>query len=187
MYFDAPISRLEISERSGLSPATVTNVAAELLAEGIIVESGSQISQGGRPRTILNMNPSYGFFIGVEVGETDIRVELLDLKLTKLGARHYALAAEDNRPEYVVEHIVVGIETLLTEVHLSHDKILGVGIGLPGIVDRQMGVSVFAPNWIWHNVPLHDLLSARLKLPIYVDNGAKTMARPKICSGQVRV
>lgn len=176
MYFDAPISRLEISERSGLSPATVTNVVSELLAEGIVVESGSQVSQGGRPRTILNVNPHYGFFVGVEAGETDIRVELLDLKLTKLGERHYALAAEDNEPDQVVDHIVTGIETLLTEARLSHDKILGIGIGLPGIVDRQMGVSVFAPNWAWHNVPLLDLLTSRLKLPIYVENGAKTMA-----------
>src|SRR4051794_14624328 len=133
-YFNVPISRLELSQLSGLSPATVTNVITDLLAEGIVNELGSQESQGGRPRTILNINPAFGYFIGIEVGETHIHVELLDLKLTKLGEAHHILAPEDNQPAAVVERIVSSVKILLADTGVAHEKILGVGIGFPGIV-----------------------------------------------------
>src|SRR5437588_401424 len=92
VYFEAPISRLEISARSGLSPSTVTKAVSDLLEDGIVVESGAQESHGGRPRTILNINPRYGYFIGIEVGETHIHAEILDLNLKKLSQTHRVLA-----------------------------------------------------------------------------------------------
>jgi glucokinase-like ROK family protein len=175
-YFNVPISRLELSQLSGLSPATVTNVIADLLAEGIINELGSQESQGGRPRTILNINPAFGYFIGIEVGETHIHVELLDLKLTKLGETHHDIAPDDNQPTAIVERIVSSVRTLLADTRIAPGKILGVGIGFPGIVDQRAGVSVFAPNWDWHNVPLLELLQTQLRMPIHLNNGAQAMA-----------
>jgi glucokinase-like ROK family protein len=185
-YFSSPISRLELSQLSGLSPATVTNVISDLLTEGIISELGSQESQGGRPRTILNVNPTYGYFIGIEVGETHIHVELLDLKLTKLGETHHVLAPDDNQAVDVVERIVSSVRSLLADTGLSHEKILGVGIGFPGIVDQRAGVSVFAPNWDWHNVPLLDMLTERLRMPIHLNNGAQAMALAEKWFGAAR-
>src|SRR5690242_1883121 len=70
IYFHAPVSRLELSELSHLSPATVTNVVTGLLNEGIVTEFGLQESQGGRPRTSLALNADYGYFLGVDLGET---------------------------------------------------------------------------------------------------------------------
>ena len=86
IYLDRSVSRQELSQLSGLSSATVTNVVAELLQEGIVIESGIEASQGGRPRSILTINPGYGYFLGVEIGETLTRIELFDLTLGKLGA-----------------------------------------------------------------------------------------------------
>jgi hypothetical protein len=89
------MSRQELSQHSGLSSASVTNVVAELLEEGIVIESGIEASQGGRPRSILSINPRYGYFIGVEVGDTFTRIELFDLTLHKLGAiAHLAVLLE---------------------------------------------------------------------------------------------
>ncbi len=175
-YFNVPISRLELSQLSGLSPATVTNVIADLLAEGIITELGAQESQGGRPRTILNVNQHYGYFVGVEVGETHIHVELLDLKLSKLGEIHHLLTPEDSQPNEVVDRIVSSVNALLAETEIPTDRILGAGIGVPGIVDQRSGVSLFAPNWKWHDVPLLQMLNSRLSMPIHLNNGAQAMA-----------
>ena|SRR5579859_5988813 len=176
LYFGAPITRLDISEQLGLSPATVGNAVSDLLRQDIITSLGALETQGGRPRILLDINPDYGFFLGVEAGETHIHIELVNLKLVRLAEIHRPLTSENTRPDEIVEHIVVGIETLLTQQRIPHDKVLGVGIGLPGVVDRQVGVSIAAPNWAWHNVALLDLLRKRLHLPIYMDNGAHTMA-----------
>src|SRR5258708_7174639 len=92
MFTDGTISRLEVSQRSGLSTGTVTNVVNELLGEGIVVESGYEASEGGRRRTILALNPEYSYFLGGEIGETDVAIELFDLTLHKLKAVRYALS-----------------------------------------------------------------------------------------------
>ena len=65
-YFAQSIGRFELSQQLGLSPATVTHMVAELLDDGILFETDVAESQGGRPRSLLTVNPTYGFFVGVE-------------------------------------------------------------------------------------------------------------------------
>ncbi len=70
LYLDGPMSRYELSQATGLSQATVSNLVGELLTEDLVVESGLVSSDGGRPRVMLTVNPSYGHIIGVDVGRT---------------------------------------------------------------------------------------------------------------------
>ncbi|HEY4388926.1 MAG TPA: ROK family transcriptional regulator [Ktedonobacteraceae bacterium] len=176
MFFDGTISRLDVSQRSGLSTGTVTNVINELLAEGIVLESGYEASEGGRRRTILTLNPEYGYFLGGEVGETEIAIELFDLTLHKLRDVRYPLSEKENNPAQIVQYIVEGATSLLRESQVPQDKILGLGLGLPGIVAYTDDEVVSAPAWGWEPVPLKALLSAHVSYPLYIDNGAKTMA-----------
>lgn len=176
IYFNGPLSRVQVGRATELSPATVTNVVAELLADNILLESGLIESDGGRPSTLLKINPEYGYFIGIDVGETLIQIGLFDLTLKKLNATHYPLSLTENQQDQVVEHIVSGVEDLLSLTGIEPNRIIGVGIGFPGLVDPEAGVSVFAPNWGWHDVPIRSLLDERLGLPMLLDNGAKTMA-----------
>ncbi|MGH9061435.1 MAG: sugar kinase, partial [Acidimicrobiales bacterium] len=64
LYLRGPVSRLELVAESGLSPATVTNVVAELIGDGVVAEAGSVESDGGRPRTLLRVRPEYGQVVG---------------------------------------------------------------------------------------------------------------------------
>lgn len=176
IYFDGPISRLELSQKTELSPATATNLTGELLTEGIIVESGIEESESGRPRTLLKINPEYGYFIGVDVGETRIQSELFDLTLKRLCTVTHPLNLEEIEPAQVVNPIITGIQDLLSQANLQPESILGVGIGVPGLVDPASGVSVYAPNWGWHDVPFLAMLQEQLSMPIYLENGAKAMA-----------
>src|SRR5207244_2664487 len=107
-------------------------VVAELLQEGIVIEAGVAASNGGRPRSILTINPHYGYFIGVEVGETLTRIELFDLTLRKLGAAVYPLALDENQPEQVVQYIHQGVETLLSEAGVTLELVLGLGVTVGG-------------------------------------------------------
>lgn len=176
MFADGVISRLELSQRSGLSTGTVTNVVAELLSEGIIQESGFEASQGGRRRTVLTLNREYGYFLGGEIGETDVAVELFDITLQKLKSVRYPLPLEDNHPAQVVRYVVDGVAFLLQEAQISADKILGLGLGLPGIVEHTEKELVSAPAWNWEPVPLKSMLQQYFSFPLYIENGAKAMA-----------
>ena len=64
LYFHGPTTRIELSQRTGMSAGTVTNLTYDLLQNNIILETGSQQSEGGRPATLLAVNPHFGYFIG---------------------------------------------------------------------------------------------------------------------------
>ncbi len=66
LFFHGPLSRLELSARTGLSPATASNVTAELIDERLVVEAGQVGSDGGRTRVLLKVDPGYGCVVGVE-------------------------------------------------------------------------------------------------------------------------
>ena len=177
IYQDRLVSRQELSQLTGLSSATVTNVVAELLQDGIVIEAGTEESQGGRPRSILTINPRYGYFIGVEVGETLTRIELFDLTLRKLGAITYVLALDESEPEQLVEYIHRGVKALLAESDIPRENVIGVGVGVGGLVKLTEPLSIYLPSWGWRNVPLGTLLERCLSMPIYVDNAPKAMVQ----------
>jgi len=177
IYFDAPISRLDVSQRLRLSPATVTSVVAEFLSEGLVIESGLEESEGGRPRTLITINRDYGLIVGIDFGETGIQLELFDLTLRKLNHICYPLSPTTTQPQQVVQQIGEGLDELIAQSKIDSAHVIGVGVGNPGIVDVANEVLVFAPNWGWRQIPLLAMLTAHLHLPIYLDNGVKAMAQ----------
>ena len=183
IYLDRSVSRQELSQLSGLSPATVTNVVAELLQEGIVIEAGMEASQGGRPRSILTTNPYYGYLIGVEVGDTLTRIELFDLTLHKLGAVAYPAVLSENQPEQVVEYIHQGVKAVLAESGVALEYVLGIGVSVGGIVEQVEHVFAYIPSWGWRSVPLATLLEERFHMPIYLENAAKVMAQAESLFG----
>src|SRR5258708_35533025 len=92
VFLGGPMTRQEIGLLAGLSPATVSNLVADLVSDGIIAEVGLEDSNGGRPRGVLQVNPEYGYVIGGDVGETEFLVELFNLGLG-MRARHLSATA----------------------------------------------------------------------------------------------
>lgn len=185
-YFVPSVSRLELSRDTGLSPATVTSVVNELLVEGVLLETGVAESQGGRPRTILNINPTHGYFIGVDVGETITRIELFDLTLKQLIGAQYEMGPGQSQGEEVAQAIALHLNDVIVASGIQRSHILGVGVGVPGIVERTNDVVMYAPSWGWRAVPFQALLAAFTDLPIYLDNGAKAMAQAELWFGAGR-
>ena len=183
IYFNEPVSRQDLREYTDLSTATITNLTAKLIAEGIVVEAGTVESQGGRPRVLLTINKEYGYFIGVDLGETHIRFELFDIKMELKQSITYWLDEECIQPEEVIEKIVAGYQVLLADSGLPEDKIIGIGIGVPGVVERDGGISVVAPNWGWHNVSLLSQLKEKIAPLTILDNGAKAMSLAEMWFG----
>ncbi len=167
---ESPVSRQELAAVTGLSLATVANLVGELLERGVLVEVGFEDSDGGRPRGLIAVKADGGALIGVDVAETYIHVELFDLSLRVLARAEERLAPGENRPEQVVAHIVSGVRAVLEQSGVASSLVFGVGVSMPGQVEREGGLSVFAPNWDWHDVPLRDLLARELEFPIYLDN-----------------
>jgi len=192
LYFDGPLSRFELGPVTGLSSGSVSNVVADLVADGLVEEAGSVDSDGGRPRTLLRVAPGAGHMIGVDVGETRVRVELFDLTLTELARAERPLEQQRYDVEVIVGHIRDGIAEVLAGTGIDPEQLLGVGIGVPGIVERtpDSGAVVHGQTIGWDAVPLEALLRSTSQLPdgvrYFIDNGAKTLGQAEMWFGAGR-
>ncbi|MET9610957.1 ROK family transcriptional regulator [Streptomyces sp. NPDC006512] len=193
LYFGGPMSRQELGPETGLSSGSVSNVVGELVADGLLEEAGIVDSDGGRPRTLLRVAPGSAHMIGVDVGETRVRVELFDLTLTELARTELPLLPRgcyDVGP--IVDHVRTGIATVLADAGVGTDRLLGVGVGVPGIVDREApgGTVVHGQTIGWDAVPLEALLRATKALPeevpYLIDNGARTLGQAEMWFGAGR-
>lgn len=182
----SPTSRQELAAATGLSLATVATLVGELLDLGLITEVGFEDSAGGRPRGLVAIDPSGGALIGVDLAETYVRVELFDLALNVLARAEEGLHPGTSRPEAVVGHVAAAVGSVMTQAGVAGARVLGVGVSVPGQVDRDSGVSEYAPNWDWHDVPLLDLLAEHIAYPLYLDNPLRACAVAELWFGAAR-
>ncbi|HEX5689468.1 MAG TPA: ROK family protein, partial [Roseiflexaceae bacterium] len=124
--------------------------------------------------------------IGIDIAETYIHFELFDLRLSHQATIEHALHPEENEPAQIVNHLVSGVDELLVTSGRSPAKVLGVGVSVPGLVERTGGVSIFAPNWAWRHIPLGSLLREQIALPIFLDNPLKASAVAELWFGAGR-
>jgi glucokinase-like ROK family protein len=168
-------SRAELARRTGLSRTTVASVVAELERSGVLVERADDAAaspRGGRPPRLLSFSRSAGAAIGVDFGKRHLRVAASDLS--------HAILSEAERPMLTEEPAESGlaaavelVEEVLREAGVPRAEVVGVGLGLPGPIDRRsgrVGSSSILPGWV--GVRAAEELGSRLGLPVEVDNDA---------------
>jgi hypothetical protein len=168
-----PIGRADISRLSGLSPATVTGITGDLIAEDLVFEKQPGDSSGGRPPILLALNPRGGYVAGIKLMEDHITGALTDLEATVLAKQSRSLPLRT--PECAVETMAALVDDLLHETGLSHSKLLGVGLGLAGIVDSENGLLRESPFFRWRDLPIRDLLQQQIQAPVSIDNDVNTL------------
>ena len=182
IYREGPLSRQELSVRTSLSAASVSNLVTEMIAEGIVEEAGSVESEGGRPRVLLRVAPDFRYVVGAEVGETLVRVELFDLSLNVVTTVDHPIDAPE--PEVVVKHVLEGLASVLRTSGVPADRVLGLGVAVFGIVDAN--AVVHAQTLGWDGVPLGQMIAKGTEIPIFVDNGANTLGQAEMWFGAGR-
>lgn len=186
LFLDGPLTRQDLVRSTGLSQPAVSNVVADLIDEGLVVEAGAAESDGGRPSMLLRIAPRFAFLIGVDVGETRVRVELFDFAMTLLASVEYPLDPARTEPDLVAGHVLAGIEAVTGQAGVAPGDVLGVGIGVSGVVEQGTEAVVHAQALGWDRVPLERLIGAGTDLPLHIDNGAKTLGQAEMWFGAGR-
>lgn len=187
---DGETTRGQLATALSLSPATVTNVIADLMAEGLVHETGILPSDGGRPTTTLSIRPDGAFFIGADVGEHGVTVELFDLSLTPRATVFNDVASRSAGAPDIAAALEAAI-TEAVEAAGSPTNIYGVGLGMPGIIesvvdlDGSRAITVHAQSLGWPSTSL-DSIYSRSDIPMFAANGAKTLAMAEIWFGAAR-
>ncbi|MFC9670225.1 MULTISPECIES: ROK family transcriptional regulator [unclassified Streptomyces] len=202
---DEGISRLELAERTGLTPQGVSKITARLREQGLVTDTGRRASTGGKPRTVLRLVPDAGYAVGLHLDRDELTAVLVDLAGAVVADRRSPLAFGAGG-DAVVEAAASEVEALLTDAGADADagagagdadagdpghldaqdpvhpeppapRVLGVGVALPGPLDHSSGVLHRVTGFPeWDGFPLRDALAARLGLPVVVDKDTNAAA-----------
>ena len=181
----APVSRAELAACTGLNRSTISSIVNGLLNEGLVQETILQSDRVGRPGMLLELNPAGGFAVGVELGVDFISVIVTDFLAHVVWHQRVASNPADGQLG-ILERAFALTQTALDEGDARSLRPLGIGVGVPGLVDLREGMLRLAPNLGWKNTPLRLMWTQRFNLPVYVENDGNAAALGEYYFGVAR-
>lgn len=165
---DGPMSRADLSRRTGLAPSALTQRIRDLIDEGLVSETGKGEASTGRPPTLVTFNPDYAFAIGVKIERTRLRAARVNLA-GEVCARYETHFDPFPEPSRIISLVEDAVD------HLNSARILGLGISISGFVDTINGIDIYSPILGWNNVALVEPLEDRLDVPVHLENDVNAL------------
>lgn len=186
IIIDEETTRAELVEATGLSAASVANIVVELIDEGLVEERGSRSSQGGRPIAVVAPRADRAITIGIDVGERGIAAEIFNLSMTRID-REFRGGQVEESPARIAADIRDALSALRARNEHRWDTLIGVGLGLPGIVENNADGSqtLYAQSLGWDAVNVAELCTIE-RTPVLAENGAKLQARAELWFGHAK-
>ena len=178
LYRQAPISRAEIAAQLGLTPATITNITADLIARNFVEEvkteeQNAQPRGTGRKPILLDLKRDSFTVLGISLGRDSTRFCLCDVRGRVLASGIYEVMSDDYS---VMLHQLQGILSLIRQQHQDlWNKLLGIGISTPGVVHSHHGhvKNSILERRSWRGRPLAEEISRFTGLPVRLENNVK--------------
>ena len=169
------IFRAEIARITGLSQPTVMKIVDEFMERGLVNISGKGVSSGGKPPLMLEFKWDAYYLIGVDINEYRIEIVLMDLGFGVVDTR-----IQDNREvdtsNTILKRLASEITALLADHPDKEGKILGIGVGVPGIVDAGRGIVVNSTELNWKDVNVRKYLREYFDGVITIEDSTRALA-----------
>ncbi len=169
-----PIARTNLAEMMEISIAAVSKYVSELLEEGIVRETGTEKSTGGRKRILLNIDTSYGHMITIDFGQSLLRAAVLDLNNAVIFSQ--SISSSTIGGKHLGMDRILKLISEVQEHKNTQSKLLAIGIAVSGIISEN-GINVSLPNLKdWENVDFITPITEAFHVPVYLDDSARMMA-----------
>ena len=180
---EGEISRADIVKRTGLSAPTITRNSDDLInKENLVSMAGMGQSSGGRRPKILRFNSKNNYVVGIDLGTTFVRGAISNLDGEFIMERE--VPTEINKGfEGVMRQIANLIDTLTSRELAKGKTVLGVGLAVAGLINKQTGIIEYSPVFDWKNVNVKAELRKYLSLPVFYDNVSRLTALGELWYG----
>jgi len=171
---NGPISRTDISKITELNIVTVSNYVSHYIKSGLVIEGELDESTGGRKPVLVELNPKAGYIVGVGLNMFNMVGVLVDLEINVITEIKHERAPENS--EVVVQQMVDLAAEMIEQSEVDKTKIVGVGVGIPGIIDER-GRTIRWPQSLGERdlsvcLSIKDTFEKRLNVPTFVENDA---------------
>jgi glucokinase len=173
----SPCSKADLVRYSGLSAPTISSCVAVLERLELVEAIGDGRSSGGRPPGLLRFNAEHSYVAAADIGGTRLRMMLADLSGTPLTQWSHMLTERQKSAAGMCALVLEGLRAMCKTAGAPISRVMHLTAGAPGITDVTAGVVLSAPNLHdWNDVPLRAMLSAKLKIPVQVENDTNLAA-----------
>ncbi len=182
-------SRAELTRLTGLSRSTVSTIVADLIESGLADERDeppAEAGHAGRPPAMVGLNGSAGLALGIDFGHRHLRVAVSDLSQTVL-AEEWQEMDVDHSAQDGLDAAAEFVDRVIDEAGVRRERVIGAGMGLPAPIDRVGGAvhdASILPGWV--GVDAAAEASARLRIPVEVDNDANLGALAELVWGAAK-
>ncbi len=171
---NGPISRTDISKMTELNIVTVSNYVNHYIKKGLVIEGELDESTGGRKPVLVELNPKSGYIVGVGLNMLNMVGVLVDLEINVITEVKQERVPENS--ERVIEGMVELAAKIIAESDVDKTKLVGVGVGIPGIIDER-GRTIRWPQSLGEKdisvcLSIKDSFERRLNIPTFVENDA---------------
>lgn len=175
-----PISRADLARRMEIGRGMVTTLTSELLAEGAIMEGAVGEAARGRKPTMLFVRTQDRLVIAVDVRFSRTFVMLGDFSGTQIAIENFETVTS---PSELVAEIARRIDRLV-ETYAARWQVEGIGLVVPGMVDRATGRILNSPQLGWHDVDIREALEAAVGMPVQIENAPIACALAHMWMGE---
>lgn len=185
LYYKKVLSLNQLSKFTQKSLPLVTSIVNNLIADGIVIEQGLAPSTGGRrPLMFLLNSNQQKFIVAVAMDQLITRLVIFDL-VNNIILPLQLLELDISNDENGTDKLIAFIEGCVRKSNIDPNRILGVGIGMPGFVNSERGINYSNLN-VADGFNLRDYLSERLKIPVFIDNDSSLIALAELHFGEAK-
>ncbi len=171
---NGPISRTDISKITELNIVTVSNYVSHYIKKSLVVEGELDESTGGRKPVLVELNPKSGYIVGVGLNMLSMVAVLVDLEINVISEIKKERSPENS--EQIIHKMVDLAVEIIEKSEVDKSKIVGVGVGVPGIIDEK-GRTIRWPQSLGEKdisvcLSIKDTFEKRLNIPTFVENDA---------------
>lgn len=177
---DGDFSLADLSKELGTSIPTTTKLVDELLEDGLLEDRGKQGTNGGRRPSIFGLNPSAGYFVGVDIRRKFISYAVIDFKGTTVTYHELLPFSVQNSEESFAE-LCIYIKKSLAENNIDEEKVLAYGFNLTGRVNNETGYCF--SYFIGEDKPIASVLEKELDRPVFIENDSRAMTYGEYIGG----
>jgi predicted NBD/HSP70 family sugar kinase len=177
------VSRIELVEQSGLTAASITRIVKSLLADGLVVETGFGTSTGGKRPTLLELNTSARYAVGLALDETRLTYVVTDIGGSLVG-RVASPGIGKLAPAEVLPRIANEVDALLEQLEIARADVVGLGVAGAGL-DFTSRADADAPTEEWETFRLQDALEHETGFAVVRENDAACAALGQFWVGRV--
>lgn len=183
LYFSGSLSCADLSELTSKSLPVTTRAINEMIKEGSVVETGFALSRGGRRPQMFSLKHDQAYIVSVAMDQLITRIALIDINNNVVGKVEKIELILPHNPN-ALKQLTSHISEFLQKTEIDKNKIIGIGIGMPGFVDFKKGINhSFLKNGV-ENIIEH--ISSVTGLPVLIDNDSSLIALAEFRLGSAR-